>query len=89
MQLANRLQPLQANVFADMDRAKARALAAGREVIDLSLGSSDLPAPSPVLEAIAHVRPTLLEDGELFAVSEGALNKDKLRILLTTRLPHL
>ncbi len=54
MQLANRLQPLQANVFADMDRAKARALAAGKEVIDLSLGSSDLPAPSPVLEAIAH-----------------------------------
>ena len=54
MQLANRLQPLQANVFADMDRAKARALDAGREVIDLSLGSSDLPAPSHVLEAIAH-----------------------------------
>jgi aspartate/methionine/tyrosine aminotransferase len=54
MQFAKRLQPLESNVFADMDRAKAVALAAGREVIDLSLGSSDLPAESHVIEAIAH-----------------------------------
>lgn len=54
MQFANRLQSLQSNVFADMDRAKAIARAAGKEIIDLSLGSSDLPAPSHVLEAIAH-----------------------------------
>ena len=51
---AKRLQPLQSNVFADMDRAKAVALAAGREVIDLSLGSSDLPAEAHVIEAIAQ-----------------------------------
>ncbi|MGV0104796.1 LL-diaminopimelate aminotransferase [Nostoc sp. DSM 114160] len=54
IQFAKRLQPLKSNVFADMDRAKAVALAAGREVIDLSLGSSDLPAESHVLEAIAQ-----------------------------------
>ncbi|MHC5724886.1 MAG: LL-diaminopimelate aminotransferase [Nostoc sp.] len=54
MQFAKRLQPLQSNVFADMDRAKAVALAAGREVIDLSLGSSDLPAEAHVIEAIAQ-----------------------------------
>jgi aspartate/methionine/tyrosine aminotransferase len=53
MQLATRLQFLQANVFADMDRAKALAKAAGREIIDLSLGSSDLPTPEFVLDAIA------------------------------------
>ncbi|MGM3305689.1 LL-diaminopimelate aminotransferase [Anabaena sp. WFMT] len=53
MQFANRLQPLQSNVFADMDRAKASAVAAGRELIDLSLGSSDLPAENHVIEAIA------------------------------------
>ncbi|MBD2666181.1 aminotransferase class I and II [Richelia sinica FACHB-800] len=53
MQFAQRLQPLQANVFADMDVAKALALAAGRELIDLSLGSSDLPAQPHVLDAIA------------------------------------
>lgn len=57
MQFANRLQPLRTNVFADMDRAKARARALGREVIDLSLGSSDLPTPPHVLEAIAQSLP--------------------------------
>ncbi|AFZ57058.1 LL-diaminopimelate aminotransferase [Anabaena cylindrica FACHB-243] len=53
MEFAKRLQPLQSNVFADMDRAKAIAVAAGRELIDLSLGSSDLPAENHVIEAIA------------------------------------
>ncbi|MBD2202343.1 LL-diaminopimelate aminotransferase [Calothrix sp. FACHB-1219] len=54
MEFAKRLQPLQSNVFADMDKAKAAALAAGREIIDLSLGSSDLPAEAHVIEAIAQ-----------------------------------
>ncbi len=54
MQFAQRLQPLQSNVFADMDRAKSMAVAAGRHLIDLSLGSSDLPAEAHVIEAIAH-----------------------------------
>ncbi|NEO86005.1 MAG: LL-diaminopimelate aminotransferase [Spirulina sp. SIO3F2] len=53
MQFAQRLQALQTNVFADMDRAKAQALAAGRSLIDLSLGSSDLPTSELVLETIA------------------------------------
>lgn len=57
IQLASRLAPLQANVFADMDRAKANAIAAGRDIIDLSLGSSDLPTPAHVLEAIAQSLP--------------------------------
>lgn len=54
MEFAKRLEFLQVNVFADMDRAKARAIAAGRDLIDLSLGSSDLPAQAHVLEAIAE-----------------------------------
>lgn len=54
IQFAQRLHPLRSNVFADMDQAKARARAAGREIIDLSLGSSDLPAQPHVLEAIAR-----------------------------------
>ena len=53
MQLARRLSSLQTNVFADMDKAKAKALAAGRDIIDLSLGSSDLPVARPILEEIA------------------------------------
>lgn len=54
MQFANRLAPLQSNVFADMDRAKAAARAAGRSLIDLSLGSSDLPTDQAVLDAISR-----------------------------------
>ncbi|MEA5580946.1 LL-diaminopimelate aminotransferase [Nodularia harveyana UHCC-0300] len=54
MQFAKRLQPLQSNVFADMDKAKAEALSAGRQLIDLSLGSSDLPAQPHVIAAMAE-----------------------------------
>jgi aspartate/methionine/tyrosine aminotransferase len=52
MQLSRRLELLQANVFADMDQAKAAARAAGQSIIDLSLGSSDLPTPPHVLDTI-------------------------------------
>ncbi|MBP0002032.1 MAG: LL-diaminopimelate aminotransferase [Cyanobacteria bacterium SID2] len=51
---SQRLNPLRSNVFADMDRAKAKAKAAGREILDLSLGSSDLPAAPFVLDEIAR-----------------------------------
>ncbi|MDJ0900082.1 MAG: LL-diaminopimelate aminotransferase [Xenococcus sp. MO_188.B8] len=53
MEFAQRIQPLASNVFADMDRAKAQAIKQGKEIIDLSLGSSDLPAAENALEAIA------------------------------------
>ncbi|MBW4527852.1 MAG: LL-diaminopimelate aminotransferase [Phormidium tanganyikae FI6-MK23] len=52
MQFAKRLEPLQMNVFADMDRAKSKALSAGKDIIDLSLGSSDLPTEPHVIQAI-------------------------------------
>ena len=52
MRFSQRLQPLKSNVFADMDRAKGRARALGQEIIDLSLGSSDLPTPPHVIEAL-------------------------------------
>jgi aspartate/methionine/tyrosine aminotransferase len=52
MHFSQRLSRLSANVFADMDRAKAQAVVAGRQVIDLSLGSSDLPASGVAIAAI-------------------------------------
>ncbi|MEA5420587.1 LL-diaminopimelate aminotransferase [Spirulina sp. CCNP1310] len=58
MEFARRLEPLRANVFADMDRAKSAAIAEGLNILDLSLGSSDLPTDPVVLEAIA----TALQD---------------------------
>lgn len=54
MQFADRLHPLQSNVFADMDQAKARARAAGQNLIDLSLGSSDLATAPHVIAAIGQ-----------------------------------
>ena len=54
MQIADRLAPLQTNVFADMDQAKAQAITAGKPLIDLSLGSSDLPTPPHILGIIAE-----------------------------------
>lgn len=54
MRFANRTEFFRANVFADMDHAKARAKSAGQHLIDLSLGSSDLPAAPHVLETIAQ-----------------------------------
>lgn len=55
--LAQRLQPLRYNVFAAMDQAKSQARSAGQSVLDLSLGSSDLPTPPHVLAAIAQALP--------------------------------
>ena len=52
MQFAKRLTALSSNVFADMDRAKALARASGKEIIDLSLGSSDLPTPDHIISTI-------------------------------------
>jgi aspartate/methionine/tyrosine aminotransferase len=49
--IADRMVHLQRNVFADMDRAKAQS---PHPIIDLSLGSSDLPTPDPVLAAISQ-----------------------------------
>lgn len=52
--LSQRMQPLQTNVFADMDQAKAKARAAGQTIIDLSLGSSDLPVAPHITQAIGE-----------------------------------
>ncbi|MFP4219229.1 MAG: LL-diaminopimelate aminotransferase [Phormidium sp.] len=52
LHFAQRLTSLRSNVFADMDRAKAAARQAGRDIIDLSLGSSDLATADFILHEI-------------------------------------
>ncbi|MCC0177553.1 LL-diaminopimelate aminotransferase [Waterburya agarophytonicola K14] len=72
MQFANRLKALSHNVFADMDRAKTDARNSGKEIIDLSLGSSDLPvAPS----TIAPIK-TALQDPDTHGYLLHAGTKD-------------
>lgn len=53
MPLAQRLAQLGGNVFAEMDTAKAQAQRQGKTLLDLSLGSADLPTPAPIVAAIA------------------------------------
>jgi aspartate/methionine/tyrosine aminotransferase len=54
MRFSDRITALGPNVFAEMDRAKAEAIADGQVLIDLSLGSSDMPTPPHVLATIAE-----------------------------------
>ncbi|WP_267384344.1 LL-diaminopimelate aminotransferase [Cyanobacterium sp. uoEpiScrs1] len=54
MRFANRLNYLSSNVFADMDKSKAEAISAGKTIIDLSLGSSDLSAPNVAIATIEN-----------------------------------
>ncbi|PHV62339.1 LL-diaminopimelate aminotransferase [Cyanobacterium aponinum] len=54
MQLSDRLKPLEKNVFADMDRAKTEAISLGKNIIDLSLGSSDLGASEHIIKTIGE-----------------------------------
>ena len=54
MQFSDRIKPLKNNVFADMDRAKSDAINQGKTLIDLSLGSSDLPTPKHIIKTIEN-----------------------------------
>lgn len=54
MKRPERLQRLSAAVFAEMDQARQRALAAGADVINLSIGSPDLPPAPHVIRAMAE-----------------------------------
>ncbi len=52
--VSQRTKNMPVNAFATMDTAKHEARCRGLEVIDLSLGSSDLAAPAPATEVLAE-----------------------------------
>ncbi len=49
---AQRLQQLPPYLFVELDRAKRRLQADGKDVIDLGVGDPDLPTPAPVVERL-------------------------------------
>jgi len=49
-----RLSALPRYLFQELERKRADAEAAGREVTDLSIGDPDLPTPRPILDKIAE-----------------------------------
>lgn len=54
MEPSGRLATLPRYLFAELERKRAEAEAAGREVIDLSIGDPDLPTPRPILDRMAQ-----------------------------------
>jgi LL-diaminopimelate aminotransferase len=49
---AERLQKLPPYLFAEIDKKKKAALAAGRDVINLGVGDPDRPTPSPIIKSL-------------------------------------
>lgn len=49
---AERLQKLPPYLFAEIDRKKKAALAAGRDVINLGVGDPDRPTPGPIIASL-------------------------------------
>lgn len=49
---SQRLQVLPRYLFAELERKRREAEAAGREVLDLSIGDPDLPTPQPILDQL-------------------------------------
>src|SRR3989338_4451313 len=50
--LSQKLQALPPYLFAEIDKAKRKARAGGRDIIDLGVGDPDLPTPRHIIEAL-------------------------------------
>jgi LL-diaminopimelate aminotransferase len=51
---SERLQKLPPYLFAEIDRKKKAAIAAGRDVINLGVGDPDRPTPTPIIRSLQH-----------------------------------
>ena len=51
---AERLQKLPPYLFAEIDKKKKAAIAAGRDVINLGVGDPDRPTPKAIIESLQH-----------------------------------
>ena len=49
---SERLQKLPPYLFAEIDRKKKAAIAAGKDVINLGVGDPDRPTPKPIIESL-------------------------------------
>ncbi len=51
---AERLQKLPPYLFAEIDKKKKAAIAAGRDVINLGVGDPDRPTPPAIIKSLQH-----------------------------------
>src|SRR5882724_11310579 len=49
---SDRLQKLPPYLFAEIDKKKKAAIAAGKDVINLGVGDPDKPTPRPIIESL-------------------------------------
>ena len=49
---SERLQKLPPYLFAEIDKKKKAAIAAGRDVINLGVGDPDRPTPEPIIKSL-------------------------------------
>src|SRR3954447_8380604 len=67
---AERLQKLPPYLFAEIDRKKKAAIAAGRDVINLGVGDPDRPTPEPIIQSLQkHVENASFHQ---YALDQGA-----------------
>ena len=51
---SERLRKLPPYLFAEIDKKKKAAIAAGRDVINLGVGDPDRPTPAPIIKSLQH-----------------------------------
>ena len=51
---SERLQKLPPYLFAEIDKKKKAAIAAGRDIINLGVGDPDRPTPTPIIRSLQH-----------------------------------
>ncbi len=71
IEASQRLQILPRYLFAELERKRREAEAAGREVMDLSIGDPDLPTPQPILDQMAAA--ALAPENHRYPTSAGML----------------
>src|SRR5215813_4158182 len=67
---SERLQKLPPYLFAEIDKMKKAAIAAGRDIINLGVGDPDQPTPAPVIRSLQkHVENAAVHQ---YALDQGA-----------------
>ena len=68
MKVANKMQYFSSSIFTEIADYKSRLIAEGRDIIDLSIGSPDLPPPSHVREALLEAagNPDIYQYGDFY-----------------------
>ncbi len=73
---AERLRKLPPYLFAEIDKKKKAAIAAGHDVINLGVGDPDRPTPEPIIRSLQeHVENPAFHQ---YALDQGAPNSARL-----------